>query len=152
MAQLYMYKPSTIVLTPANCLHDPQFSLIRDIVKSELAIHQRTLGVMMKPAWMSETDTQKSYQVVRNDDRELKLGLGWHVTGFSSFTPMPEHEHFRKADIWSALPSTDVGIPSLRKKLSDMLFSSIQRELPRLLNEMTRRIIQVCEDKGEPHM
>lgn len=87
LAQIYMYQPSTIVLAAVNFTRDLQLSLVRDVVNSELASHQRTLGVMMKPVWTSGKDAQESYQVVRNNGGELRLGLGWHVTGYSSFLP-----------------------------------------------------------------
>ena len=147
-----MHQPSTIVLAVVNFTRDLQLSLVRDIVNSELAIYQRTLGVMMKPVWALGKDAQESYQVVRNNDGELRLGLGRHVTGCSSFLPMLEHEDLQRAGIWSALPSADVGAASLRNKLSDRLFTASQRELARLLNEMTRKMTQVCEGKGKPHM
>jgi len=152
LAKLYMYKPSTTILAVVNPERDIQLPLVRDIVNSELAIHRRTLGVMTRPVYMQEADARKLCQVSCNNYSELRLGLGWHVTQCPRLLSTPEHENFQKTDIWPAPQSADLGVPSLRKKLSDMLFHSIQRELPRLLSEMTCRMIQVCEGNGETYM
>jgi hypothetical protein len=145
LAHSYMYKPRTIILAIVDPTQDGRLPLIRDIVSSELAIHCRTLGVMMKPVHMPESAVQKLYQVARNEDTELRLGFGWHM-----IRPTLYSEPENKTDIWSAPPPANNGVQSLRKKLSDMLFSSIQREMPRLLVEMTLRMIQAVEGNGEP--
>ncbi|GAB7336357.1 hypothetical protein MBLNU13_g09088t2 [Cladosporium sp. NU13] len=88
LAQGYLYKPRTITLAVVNARWDSEHQLTRDIINSELGIHKRTLGVTTGPEDILEkADDLRVHLLARNDDPELKHGLGWHVI------KKPQHGH-----------------------------------------------------------
>lgn len=136
---------------------DSELQFIRDIINSELAIHRRTLGVITRPEGILEkADALRMHRLARNEDAELKLGLGWHVI------KKPQHDHtlqhrgsqesdFFKSGIWSTLPSADLGVSSLSDKLSHILFACVQREMPHILSELKTQLVKAHEHSGVPH-
>ena len=157
LAQFYLYKPHTIVLAVVNAMWDSELQLIRDIINSELAIYKRTLGVVTRPEGILEkADALRMRRLACNDDTELKLGLGWHVTK----KPQPGHSlqqigsqesAFFESGIWSTLPSVDLGVSALRNKLARILFSCVQHEMPRRLTELMGQLFEAHQHGGDPH-
>ena len=157
LAQSYLYKPRTIILAVVNAMWDSELQLIRDLINSHLALHKRTLGVITRPEGILEkADAVRMHRLARNDDAELKLGLGWHVI------KKPQHGHslqqigsqesaFFRSGIWSTLPSADLGVGALKDKLSYILFTRIQHEMPRILTELTDRLVKAHAHDAEPH-
>ena len=156
LAQFYLYKPRTIILAVVNAMWDSELQLIRDMINSELAIHKRTLGVITRPEGILEkADALRMHRLARNDDAELKLGLGWHVI------KKPQHGHslqqidsqeaaFFGSGIWSTVPSADLGVSALRDKLARVLFTCVQHEMPRILTELMDQLVKAHEHNGEP--
>jgi len=157
LAQSYLYKPRTIVLAVVNAMWDSELQLIRDIINSELAIHKRTLGVITRPEGILEkADALRMHRLARNEDAELKLGLGWHVikkpqNGHSLQQISSQESAFFGSGIWSTLPSADLGVSALSHKLSHILFTCIQQEMPNILTELTNRLVEAHKHNGEPH-
>jgi hypothetical protein len=157
LAQSYLYKPQTIILAVVNEMWGSELQLIRDIHNSELAIYKRTLGVITQPEGILEkSDAVRMHRLPRNDDAELKLGLGWHVIK----KPQPGHSlqqigsqesAFFESGIWSTLPSADLGVSALRNKLAHILFTCVQHEMPRILIEPMDQLVKAHEHDGEPH-
>jgi hypothetical protein len=128
-----------------------------DIINSELAIHKRTLGAITRPKGILEkADALRMHRLARNDDAELKLGLRWHVIkkrqpGHSLQQIGSQEAAFFKSGIWSTLPSTDLGVSALRNKLAHILFTCVQREMPRILTELMDQLVKAHKHNGGPH-
>ena len=136
---------------------DSELQLIRDIINSELAIHKRTIGVITRPEGILEkADALRMHRLARNEDAELKLGLGWHVIK----KPQPGHSlqqigsqesAFFESGIWSTLPSAHLGVSALRNKLAHILFTCVQHEMPRILTELMEQLVKSHQHNREPH-
>ncbi|KAI9888227.1 MAG: hypothetical protein M1814_000952 [Vezdaea aestivalis] len=77
----------------------------------------------------------------------------WHVVKNKSFETrnssledrnVAERDFFLQG-IWRNLPKQDLGVDTLRERLSDILFQLIQKELPNLINDL-RNKIQECDE------
>lgn len=157
LARSYLYKPRTIILVIVNAMWDSELQLIRDIINSELAIHKRTLGVITRPEGILEkTDALRMQRLARNNDPELRLGLGWHVI------KKLQHGHLLQqiglqesasfgSGIWSTLPSADLGVSALRQNLAHILLTRVVNEMPHILTELMNQLVKAHEHSGEPH-
>ena len=123
----------------------------------------RSLGVITKPDMLTPgSGTEESYlELAQNKDIEFRLG--WHVLknvdsedkGASIEDRDAAEETFFAEAPWDELPKDTVGIASLRRRLSKILFSQIAAELPNLIEEIDRLLNQ-CEGElnnlGEPRI
>jgi GTP-binding protein EngB required for normal cell division len=131
----YVENPRTTVLAIIDALNNYQNQGILNII-TETA-RDRTLGVITKTDRLSETDDiQNVISLAKNES--VTLRLGWHVLRNLSHQDQDrsparrdelERQFFARRD-WSVLPRCDVGIESLRSKLSDQLLRSITIQLP----------------------
>lgn len=104
----------------------------------------RTLGIITKPDRLpSGSGSEQSYiSLARNEDVFFKLG--WHVLknrsyeeGSSSFEQRNRSEtHYFQKSNFATLSKECVGITSLRDRLSQLLFSHVKQELPKLRKDL----------------
>jgi GTPase SAR1 family protein len=111
---------------------------------------ERTLGIITKPDRLSPgSGLEKAYfDLARNED--VHFTLGWHVLKNRAFEESSnsfmernasEAAYFRKS-IFKVLPKQDVGIDSLRDRLSKLLFHHVQQELPRLQEDLQEALTE----------
>jgi hypothetical protein len=104
---------------------------------------------------LEKADALRMHRLTRNDDAELKLGLGWHVIK----KPQPGHSlqqigsqesAFFELGVWSTLPSADLGVSALRNKLAHILFTCVQHDMPRIPTELMDQLVKAHERNSEP--
>lgn len=110
----------------------------------------KTLGILTKPDLLEPGgDDESTYrQVARNLDLDAwsKLKLGWHVLCNKSneepnFEVREKQEaEFFQTGAWATLSREDVGITSLRKKLSRLLFERLRCGLPDAIRDIEAKL------------
>jgi GTP-binding protein EngB required for normal cell division len=140
----YMKKPRSVILAVMSAKNDINNQIVSNYA-AEMDPHgQRTLGIITKPDTLDVgSENERSfYDLAKNED--VEFSLGWHVLKnrdyesracTSTEQDQKEGDFFSKG-IWASLPKRDVGIDSLRKKLSQLLQKQIESHLPGLIKDV----------------
>ena len=155
MAMRYCQDSKTIILCviPANQDLSTQDSI--NMARKLDPQGKRTLGVLTKVDLMDEgTDCSK---ILLNQEIKLKLGYV-AVKGRSQMdikrnikvveAKKKEREFFARHPVYSSMPSKYLGTTSLIGSLSEVFFSVVKSELPKIKNEISMRK-RDCKDKLE---
>ena len=162
LTEHYISSARTICLAVVAATHDHANQAILHIVQNHNASRDRTLGIVTKPDRPEEQSGMERTFISLARNEQVPLKLGWHVLknrGFSeaatSFVKRNESEaeFFLTKPGWNALPKENVGIDELCRKLSSLLFIHVQKELPRLQQELETRLSDVQSQVRElgPH-
>ena len=139
----YVQRPKTTVLAVLDARNDLEHHDILNI--AENIAEGRSLGVITKPDLLPNLRDAKENTVrLARNQRVALHPLGWHVLrnlDHSEMERSPAHRdeverQFFAQDPWSQLSPANVGVASLRTKLSEQLFKSILEDLPKLRNQM----------------
>lgn len=144
----YMAKQRSIILAVISAKNDYANQIVLKLARDTDPKGMRTLGVITKPdTLVSGSSSEKTYiSLAQNMDVEFRLG--WHVlrnrdTDADTWTQAQRdanEETFFSQGAWSTLPSSSLGIVSLRSRLSKLLLHQIASELPSLVNEISQEI------------
>lgn len=140
----YIEQPRTICLAVIAATNDAANQPILDRVRKFDPEGDRTLGVITK---LDKLDAgsgteEKFLELARNQDVFFKLG--WHAIknrkfeerDFSFEKRNEAEEEFFRTSTFSCLAKENVGIDALRRRLSQLLFEHIKKELPRLFTDL----------------
>ncbi|KAK7732539.1 hypothetical protein SLS53_008425 [Cytospora paraplurivora] len=140
----YIEQPRTICLAVVSATNDAANQPILQRVRKFDPLGERTLGVITKPDRLSAGSgaEAKFLELARNEDVFFKLG--WHViknrkfeeTSFSIEERNLSEKTFFRSSNFKSLPKENVGIDTLRTKLSQLLFDHVKKELPRLQEDL----------------
>ncbi|KAF1949464.1 P-loop containing nucleoside triphosphate hydrolase protein [Byssothecium circinans] len=140
LVRSYMADQRSIILAVVSAKSDPQTQGILNYVKELDPSSSRTLGIITKPDYLHATsDGEKMFlRLARNE--EIAFDLGWHVVKNRGFTEREQSDterdeserQFFATGVWATLPRSNVGIETLRSKLSRVLLQHIRKELPSL--------------------
>ncbi|TVY87611.1 Interferon-induced GTP-binding protein [Lachnellula willkommii] len=143
----YISEPRTICLAVvAGGSHHATQTILEKIKKVDPK-GNRTLGIITKPDRIDGDGSKRAFlELAQNLDIQLKLG--WHVIKNREAHEADHTLEQRKeseskwfsASVFKALPPDHVGIDSLRKRLSQLLFEHIRRELPKLKAEVEGKL------------
>ncbi|OQD91991.1 hypothetical protein PENSOL_c046G03670 [Penicillium solitum] len=145
LTEKYMKSSRSIILAVISVRADYH---IQNVAQSFDPKYERVLGIFTQPDIPEAgSDEQKTYvQFIKNE--KVKLQLGWHVLRNRSFETRSisddardaqEKEFFEKGR-WASLPRDQVGIESLRHRLSKILLGHVRRNLPGLIADIEERI------------
>ncbi|KAK3670782.1 hypothetical protein LTR78_009354 [Recurvomyces mirabilis] len=106
----------------------------------------RTLGVLTKPDLVDGGAEIRVIDII--EGRTLSLKLGWHVVRNPGQQQLLvadtdrdalELDFFRTEAPWKSLSHSHTGIESLRNRLKEVLSGLVQREFPRVKQEINKR-------------
>ncbi|KAI6080250.1 P-loop containing nucleoside triphosphate hydrolase protein [Hypoxylon rubiginosum] len=150
----YMRKPRSIILAVVSAKSD--FAL-QQVTRHARALDPqgiRTLGLITKPDTLDQgSDSERFYaELCQNSD--VKFRLGWHVLRNRNYaecyTTTAERdkmeEDFFSRGIWTLLEASQLGVTTLRVRLSNVLRDQILMQLPSVLDDVEAGIKQ-CEAK-----
>ncbi|KAI9096888.1 P-loop containing nucleoside triphosphate hydrolase protein [Phlyctochytrium arcticum] len=149
----YMKEDRTIILAIVAGNYDYNNQIILQMAKELDQDRTRTLGIVTKPD-LQEVGSDYEKTLVKMVKNEVKhLSLGWHVLknrGFKERECSIEQrniaeEKFFNQGVWTSLPRKDVGVESLRIKLSNLLYQHIKRELPKVVQDISAAL-KDCDD------
>lgn len=144
ITESYISQPRTICLAVVSATNDYANQPILNKVRQFDPKGERTLGIITKPDRLPPgSDTEAAFlQLAKNED--IFFTLGWHVLKNRSFEEaqssiqernLSESRFFRKS-VFGSLSPENVGIGSLISRLSRLLFTHVQQELPRLQEDL----------------
>ncbi|KAH7117540.1 interferon-induced GTP-binding protein Mx [Dendryphion nanum] len=144
----YISQSRTICLAVVSATNDYANQGILSKVRKVDPDGERTLGIITKPDRLpSGSGTEAAYiNLARNEDIFFKLG--WHVIKNRSFEEgdnsfmernASEAAYFRNSN-FRCLSKDNVGVDSLRDRLSRLLFEHIKQELPKLHGDLNQAL------------
>ncbi len=138
LVQSYMKKTRSIILAVVSAKSDINNQIVTKMARSIDKDGQRTLGIITKPDTLHKgSNSEKEfYDLAQN--KEVKFDLGWHVVKNRDFDTRDSTNQERDAaeasffskGVWSALPKKQVGVQTLRSRLSQVLRNQILAEFP----------------------
>jgi GTPase SAR1 family protein len=145
----YISQPRTICLAVVSATNDAANQPILREVRRVDSKGDRTLGIITKPDRLpaGSGSESKFLELARNEDVFFKLG--WHVLknrgfeeGISSLMERNASEatYFRTSN-FKSLPKENVGIDTLRSRLSLLLFEHVKEELPQLRQDLETALL-----------
>lgn len=147
-----------VVAASSDADNQPILTEVRNADKDGI----RSLGIITKPDKLDKASGSEQFWVdlAKNDNADYFFKHGWHVLrnrNFEeesySFAQRNEKEQtWYRGSKFKDLPSEDVGIHSLRVKLSHLLFEHVKRELPAIqkdLQDMTKQTREEMDRLGQ---
>ncbi|KAL9610785.1 MAG: hypothetical protein Q9167_004541, partial [Letrouitia subvulpina] len=152
MVHDYMSNGRSIILAVVSAKNDYANQIILKLAQKIDKFGRRTIGIITKPDTLPPgSESEASFlSLARNMDIEFRLG--WHVLKNRDYserhTSMNARNQaekiFFEQGAWKDFPREDVGISTLRDKLSEILFGQIKAELPALIDDIEQQA-QDCE-------
>lgn len=150
MVQRFIQNERTIILAVIACNVDIATQGILRMAKVVDPHGQRTLGVLTKPDLVDKGAEKDTLELVQG--RRHKLRLGYCVVRNRAqqerdITTAERHKKeslFFSSGPFSTISKNRIGIPSLHKRLRDLLNDITQREFPNVKREISHRI-SACE-------
>ncbi|CAO2656981.1 Nn.00g057840.m01.CDS01 [Neocucurbitaria sp. VM-36] len=137
----YMRDEKSIILAVVPASYDQELQKVFKYIKEFDPKGSRTLGIITKPDLVERGgDNEKELMRLAKNEK-YPLQYRWHAVRNRNFATKEQTDVERDATeqkffsdgIWSHFPPEDVGISSLRVKLSRVLLEHIGKELPSLV-------------------
>ncbi|KAI0544734.1 P-loop containing nucleoside triphosphate hydrolase protein [Xylaria curta] len=163
VVQAYMKQPRSIILAVVSAKNDAANQIVLKLARSTDPGGKRTMGVITKPDTLVEGSGTEIMYVSLAENKEVEFDLGWHVLRNLDSEKVDkssllhrrneEEEAFFSQGVWSQLPSSMLGVKTLRTRLSEVLLRQIATELPSLIMEIDgkrRDCSHLLSQLGEP--
>ncbi|KAJ5160329.1 P-loop containing nucleoside triphosphate hydrolase protein [Penicillium canariense] len=148
LTEKYMENKRSVILAVISAKIDYHLQEILNIAKNFDPEYERVLAVVTQPDILEAGSEEEGryLQYIRNE--EVRLKLGWHVLRNRSFETREstddkrdeKEKAFFEAGRWASLSRAQVGIDSLRHRLSNVLLKQICRSLPYLITDIQQKI------------
>lgn len=140
----YMRSPRSIILAVVSAKNDFNNQSITRYAREIDPKGLRTLGLITKPDTLDEGSDSERFYVELAQNQDVKFRLGWHVLRNRDYstrdTTLQERnsaeETFFQSGVWQSLSTTQVGIHSLKPRLSNILKDQILLQLPDVLAQI----------------
>ncbi|CAG8028979.1 unnamed protein product [Penicillium salamii] len=160
---LYIKNPRSVVLAVISAKNDYHNQNILNIAKRFDPYYERVLGIVTQPDTVEDgSEQEETYlQIIKNE--KIKLQLDWHVLLNRSFNKQKisdderdtQERSFFESGPWASLSKSQVGIATLRNRLSKILLHHIRRDLPDLIADIQQKIShneEKVEKMGAPRV
>ncbi|KAG6241034.1 hypothetical protein E4U25_007034 [Claviceps purpurea] len=144
----YVRSPRNIILAVVSAKSDFALQEITQMAREVDPDGDRTLGLITKPDALDVgSDSEASYvKLAQNND--VVFRLGWHVLknrdfkmrDASSAERDAAEARFFSSGIWATLDPSNLGVGTLKPRLSDVLRNQILQQLPDLLHDVETAI------------
>ncbi|RAH76996.1 hypothetical protein BO86DRAFT_235506 [Aspergillus japonicus CBS 114.51] len=148
ITERYMKNTRSIILAIITAKADYHLQEVLDMARKFDPQRERTLGIITQPDILEPSSEEEDtwLQFLEND--KVSLQLGWHVLRNRSFETRDASDDARdekeaaffEQGRWASIPRENVGIDSLRRRLSSILFKHIRRNLPELITDIQKKI------------
>ncbi|KAF2259056.1 dynamin family protein-like protein [Lojkania enalia] len=154
MVKQYMKDPRTIILGVLSAKNDLNNQIILDHVRKIEGASSRTLGIITKPDFLREGSENELGWIEVAQNKDVYLERGWHILknradnemNFSFDERNQSESLFFSKGRYAELSREQVGVESLRKRLSDLLLNHLLKELPSLKEELNTRLQEALRD------
>jgi hypothetical protein len=150
LTEKYMKSSRSIILAVIGAKADYHIQTVLNVAERFDPKHERVLGIITQPDILEAgSDEEEDYiQYIKNE--KVKLQLGWHVLRNRSFKTRnvsdderdSQEMGFFEKGRWTSLSREQVGIESLKRRLSNILLTHVRRNLPGLIADIQERISQ----------
>ncbi|ORX34446.1 dynamin GTPase [Kockovaella imperatae] len=148
----YMKNPRTIMLVVVPCNTDIATQDIIEKAEEVDPLGQRTLGILTKPDLIDRGAESAIVDIM--EGRKHQLALGWHLLrnpgqadllrkDGSRSRSSEESIFFETKSPWNLLGSDKVGVESLLIRLQDLLEGHLQREFPKVKQDIRQKLTNV---------
>ncbi|KAH9235872.1 hypothetical protein K456DRAFT_1944452 [Colletotrichum gloeosporioides 23] len=156
MVRRYLQSTRTIILAVIQAGNDVANQGIIKIAREYDLDGQRTVGIITKPDLINAGTEAKLVNIAKNKD-SIKLQLGFFLlknpspaemkTGGDAATRSKREMEFFSSGAWKTqnLDTSRVGVDNLKSYLQDLLDAHLERELPKVRDEI-RRVLSSTED------
>ncbi|KAL7907866.1 P-loop containing nucleoside triphosphate hydrolase protein [Trichoderma velutinum] len=153
MVTSYLQSSRTIILAVLQASNDMANQTIIKLARTHDPLGQRTVGIITKPDLINEGSEAKIALVAKNKD-SIKLKLGFfllknpspaELKGCVTMASRSNLErHFFSSPAWASqgLDMSRVGAENLRIFLQDLLDTHIERELPKVREEIKKLLAE----------
>jgi hypothetical protein len=148
MVRGYMKRRRSIILAVVSAKSDFALQEVTELARELDPRGVRTLGLITKPDTLDAgSDSEASYlKLAQNKD--VVFRLGWHVLknrdykmrDASSAERDEAEEKFFESGVWMSMDPTQLGVTSLKPRLSAVLKEQILHQLPSLLKDVESSI------------
>lgn len=147
----YLESSRTIILSVLQAGNDMANQGIIKLARKHDPMGQRTVGIITKPDLINEGSEANIARVAKNQDA-IKLKLGFFLLknpppseireGFTMETRSKRELRFFSAPAWASqnLDQDRIGAEKLRLYLQDLLHTHIERELPKVREEIRKSL------------
>ncbi|KAK3722656.1 hypothetical protein LTR37_002226 [Vermiconidia calcicola] len=150
----YIKEGRTIIMAVVSAKNDYANQIILQKCREVETEGHRTIGIITKPDFLiAGSDNEVDWlDLARN--RDVHLGLGWHMLKNRTPTEMSndfEARNASEASFFSTgryreMPADTLGIKPLRVRLSRLLYKHLKTELPALRKEINEKHRGVCHE------
>jgi GTP-binding protein EngB required for normal cell division len=144
----YMRKRRSIILAVVSAKNDFANQIVTRYARDLDPEGNRTLGIITKPDTLhAGSDSEKAFAEL-TENKDVTFRLGWHVvknrdydTRHTSAAERDEAEQqFFSQGIWATLPRRQVGVSSLKPRLSTLLRDQIMTEVSQLIDDVEAEV------------
>lgn len=154
MVKGYMKRPRSIILAVVSAKSDFALQEVTELARQLDPKGIRTLGLVTKPDTLDAGSDSEAAYLKLMQNKDVFFRLGWHVLknrnyemrAVSSIERDDAEEQFFASGVWTSLDPTQVGVKSLKPRLSQVLKEQILRQLPSLLQDV-QNSIEDCQSK-----
>lgn len=149
ITEKYMRNERSIILAVLSAKFNYVHQDILDRAEQVDPEFKRVLGIVTAPDLMASGSEEEDewLEYIRNE-KEPKLKLGWHVLRNRAYAERniddkerdDEEKEFFETGKWPSISRAHVGIESLRRRLSDILFDQVRRNFPGLVRDIQTKI------------
>jgi GTP-binding protein EngB required for normal cell division len=137
----YMKSPRSIILAVVSAKNDFNNQSITKYSRQIDPNGIRTLGLITKPDTLDEGSDSERFYIELAQNKDVKFRLGWHVLRNRDYSARNSsaqdrnnaEAQFFTSGVWRSLPSAQVGVHSLKPRLSKILKDHILAQLPDVL-------------------
>ncbi|KAK7178145.1 dynamin family protein [Paraphaeosphaeria sporulosa] len=152
----YMRSPRSIILAVVSAKNDFNNQSITRYSRQIDPSGLRTLGLITKPDTLHKGSDSESFYIELAQNKEVQFKLGWHVLRNRDYTTRNSslqdrnltEKLFFASGAWGSLNSSQVGVHSLKLRLSKILKDQILLQLPDVLSQIQSGICD-CTRKLE---
>ena len=148
MVLSYAKRPRSIILAVVSARNDFALQEITEVARKLDPDGIRTLGLITKPDMLDVGSDSEAAYVKLAQNKDVEFRLGWHVLKNRNYEMRDatsaerdaSEEKFFRTGAWAAMRAENVGVSSLKPRLSNVLRDQILQQLPNLLHDVTAEI------------
>tara|TARA_Y100000994_G_scaffold146985_2_gene120259 strand:+ start:8849 stop:10636 length:1788 start_codon:yes stop_codon:yes gene_type:complete len=139
----YIKLPNTIIIGIIPARADIEVDLALELIKEYDYNGERTIGVLTKLDLMNKDSNINSY-LVNEISNDLQLTHGYFaIKNRINDADISETEYFNVHPIYKKSPPERLGILNLTKYINKVLISSIQENLPIIIEQIDKRLNEI---------
>lgn len=142
LVEYYMAQERSIILAVISAKNDYANQIVLTKARKVDPDGRRTLGIITKPDTLFHGSVSESSFLNLAKNQDVHFSLGWHVVRNQDSNQPLEGDRdelesaFFERKSWAGVAKQDLGIVSLRHRLSEVLFEQITKELPAMISEI----------------